>query len=143
MWAHADRPGYRLDDDRKIGDNFWTNVKILAWFRPSTATQMRFALFRNLTRRRLVILHRRFGTTYRSKPQGSSSPRRRWDWKVLLKRLSRITNLCCVRSQNSADLVKIVSICHSVQTDFEVQTGLGTLWAFHLWRFTSAHKLVM
>jgi hypothetical protein len=92
----------------KIGDHFWTKVKILAWFQASAAMQMRSALFRDLTRRRLVILYRRFGTTCRSKLQGSSSPRRRWDWKVLVKCRSRIIDLCCVRSQNSADLVKNV-----------------------------------
>jgi len=114
-----------------------------AWFQASPAMQMRSVLFRDLKRRWFVILYRRFGITYRSKLQGSSSPRR-WGWKVLLKRRSRITNPGCVRSQNSVDhLIFFFFLFASAQTDFEAQTGLETLWASHLWRFTSAHKLIL
>jgi hypothetical protein len=37
---------------------------------------LRFTLFWDITQRRMVILHRRFGTTYQSHLQGSRSQRR-------------------------------------------------------------------
>jgi hypothetical protein len=45
----------------------------------------------DITQRRMVILYRRFGTTYRSHLQGSKSPRRfldpwRWDGYIVPKR---------------------------------------------------------
>jgi hypothetical protein len=49
----------------------WQNV---FWFRASAAMLMRSALFWDITRRRVVIVYRRFGTTYRSHLQGSGIP---------------------------------------------------------------------
>jgi len=70
---------------------------------------MRSALFWDLTKRRIVVSYRWYGTTYRSQLQGSSIPRKmsrllryasylsalgtffglpvpwRWDWQVVLK----------------------------------------------------------
>jgi hypothetical protein len=43
----------------------------VAWFQASAAMLMRSAFFCDITRRRVVILYRRFGTTYRSHLQGS------------------------------------------------------------------------
>jgi hypothetical protein len=43
-------------------------------FKASAAMLMRSALFWDITRRRVVIVYRRFGTTYRSHLQGSGSP---------------------------------------------------------------------
>jgi hypothetical protein len=38
---------------------------------------MRYALFWDITQRRVVILYRRFGTSYRSRLQGSKSQRKK------------------------------------------------------------------
>jgi hypothetical protein len=43
------------------------------WFQASAAMLMRFALFWGITQRRVLILYRRFGTTYRSRLQRSRS----------------------------------------------------------------------
>jgi hypothetical protein len=43
------------------------------WFHASTAMLMRSALFWDIMQHRVVILYRRFGTTYRSHLQGSRS----------------------------------------------------------------------
>jgi hypothetical protein len=43
---------------------------------PSVSSILRSALFRGITQRRVVILYRRFGTTYLSHLRGSRSPRR-------------------------------------------------------------------
>jgi hypothetical protein len=47
------------------------------WFQASAAMLMRSTLFWDVTRRRVVILYRRFGTMYQSHLQGSGSPRRK------------------------------------------------------------------
>jgi len=41
---------------------------------------MRYALFWDITQRRVVITCRHFGTTYRSHLQGSKYYPWRWDW---------------------------------------------------------------
>jgi hypothetical protein len=51
-----------------------TNINTNPWLRASLAMLMRTALFWGVTQRRVVILCRRFGTTYRSHLQGSISP---------------------------------------------------------------------
>jgi hypothetical protein len=48
----------------------------LLWFEASAAMLIRSALFWGIRQHRMVILCRRFGTTYRSHLQGSRSPRR-------------------------------------------------------------------
>jgi hypothetical protein len=48
---------------------FWTNDL-------EKKKTKRYALFAEFTLRRMVVSYRRFGTTYRSNFQGSSSPRR-------------------------------------------------------------------
>jgi hypothetical protein len=84
---------------------------------------MRSALFWGITQRRMVILYRRFGTTYRSYLQGSRNPKRvvsstlptllelldpwRWSRYVVPKRRQRITIRRCVIPQKSADLKDI------------------------------------
>jgi hypothetical protein len=45
-------------------------------------TTVKSALLWDLTRRRLVVCYRCFGTTYRSDPQGSSIPRAAWPSKM-------------------------------------------------------------
>jgi hypothetical protein len=47
------------------------------WFQACAAMHMNFALFWDITQRWVVVLYRRFGTTYRSNLQGSRSPRRK------------------------------------------------------------------
>jgi hypothetical protein len=54
------------------------------WFQASAAMLMRSALFWGITQRRVVILYRRFGTTYRSR-LGLLDPWR-WDRCVVPKR---------------------------------------------------------
>jgi hypothetical protein len=49
---------------------FWKSV-CDPWFQASAAMMMRSALFWGVTQGRVVILYRRFGTTYRSRLQGS------------------------------------------------------------------------
>jgi hypothetical protein len=44
---------------------------ISIWFQASAAMLMKSAVFWGITRRREVIIYRRFGTTYRSHPHGS------------------------------------------------------------------------
>jgi hypothetical protein len=44
------------------------------WFQASAAMLMRSALFWDITRRRVVIVHRRFGTTHESHLQRSRAP---------------------------------------------------------------------
>jgi hypothetical protein len=46
------------------------------WFQASAMMLMRYALFWVITRRQMVMLDRRFGTTYRSHLQGSTSPKK-------------------------------------------------------------------
>ena len=52
-------------------------VKPNTWFQASAAMLLRSALFWDITQRRVIILYRRFGTTYRSHLKGSRSPK----WK--------------------------------------------------------------
>jgi hypothetical protein len=61
------------------------------WFQASAAILMKSALFWNITRGRVVILYRRFGTTYRSHLQGSISPRRqeRTSWPLKMGPMQR------------------------------------------------------
>jgi hypothetical protein len=66
-----------------------------AWLQAAVAMLMRSAPFWGIVQRRVVILYRRFGTTYWSRLQGSS-PRRlldswRWDWQLVPKRRYRTT----------------------------------------------------
>jgi len=72
---------------------------------------MASALFCDITRPRVVIPYRRFGTTSRSNHQESSSFRGlwRWDWKVVPKRSYGITTVHCVMSQKIADLMYIAA----------------------------------
>jgi hypothetical protein len=57
--------------------NLWrSKLSGYMWLRASAAMLMRSALFCGITQRRVVILYRRFGTTYRSHLQASRSPRR-------------------------------------------------------------------
>jgi hypothetical protein len=70
----------------------------------SARRRLRCALFWDITQRRVVILYRRFGTTYRSQLQGLLDPRR-WDIYVVPKRRYRITNLRCVIYQKIVDLI--------------------------------------
>jgi hypothetical protein len=54
-----------------------TSKKLLhayAWTQASAAVSMRSSLFWDIAQHRLVVTYRRFGATYRSHPQGSSSP---------------------------------------------------------------------
>jgi hypothetical protein len=46
------------------------------WLQASAAMLLNTALFSGITQRRVVIIYRRFGTTYPSHLQGSRSPRR-------------------------------------------------------------------
>ena len=45
-------------------------VQLLAWLQASAAKHLRTALFCVITHRVVIISYRRFGTTYRSHPQG-------------------------------------------------------------------------
>jgi hypothetical protein len=49
------------------------NIPFFAWFQASAAMLMRSAPFCDTTQRWVVVLYRRFGTTYRSHLQGSRS----------------------------------------------------------------------
>jgi hypothetical protein len=55
-------------------------------FKASATTLVRYARFWDITKRRVVILYRRFETTYRSRLQGSRSLPWRWDRYVVPKR---------------------------------------------------------
>jgi hypothetical protein len=52
-----------------------------------TSPIIRYALFWDITQRRVAIRYRSFGTTYRSHQQGSRSARRRWDQLVVPQRI--------------------------------------------------------
>jgi hypothetical protein len=71
------------------------------WFQASAAMFMRSAFFWGITQRRVVILYRRFGTTYRSHFEGSRSPR----WTDRLSRNFNITTRRSVIPQKSADFL--------------------------------------
>jgi hypothetical protein len=58
--------GFPLNVFKLIGD-----VGRFPWFQASAAILMRSALFWDVTRRRVVIVYRRLGTTYRSHHHGS------------------------------------------------------------------------
>jgi hypothetical protein len=75
-------------------------------FLASAAILKRSALFWGVTQRVMVILYRRFGTTYLSHLQGSRflDPWR-WDRYVFPKRRCRFIIRCCVIPQKSADIL--------------------------------------
>jgi hypothetical protein len=66
---------------------------------------MRSSLFWDVTQSRLVVSYQRFGTTYRSYLQGSSSQRPLKDGTNTLSRHVVTTNLRCVTSQKSEDVI--------------------------------------
>jgi hypothetical protein len=86
------------------------------WFQASAAMLMKSAVFWSITRHRVVIVYRHFGTTYRSHHHGSKFrvvffPTRtldlwRWDRYVVPKRRLTITTRCRVIPQKTADLIK-------------------------------------
>ena len=59
-----------------------------------TNSNIRYALSGDFTRRKIVVPHRRFGTTHRSHLQGRDNPR-------------RTTILGCIKSQKQADFTSI------------------------------------
>jgi hypothetical protein len=69
---------------------------------------MRSALFWDITRRRLVIVYRRFETTYRSQLHGTLDPWR-WDRYVVPKRRYKINTRRRVIFQKSADVINIAA----------------------------------
>ena len=52
------------------------------WFEASAAIWVRYALFGDFVQRKIVVSYRRFGTTYRSPLQGSSSSLTIWPLKI-------------------------------------------------------------
>ena len=92
------------------------SVYYIARCQASAATHMRSALFWDIMQRLVVIMYRRFGTTYGSDLQGLS-PRRlfrpcRWDRYVVPKRRYRINIPRCVISQKSAEVKVKVKLSH-------------------------------
>jgi hypothetical protein len=73
------------------------------WFKNNNSYKIRSALFWDITRRHVVTVYRRFGTTYRSLDPW------RWDQYVVPKRRWTITTRRCVIPQNSADLINIAA----------------------------------
>ena len=65
------------------------------WFEASAAMLIRSALFWDITQRRLVILYRRFGTTYRSVPSSSIKKSKKkgllhpWTWDTLSRNVGK------------------------------------------------------
>ena len=97
-------------------ESLW-ETKEDAWFQASPAMSIRSALFWDFMQHRMVILYRRFGTTYRSHLQGSGNPRgilaffffyylevEDVDRYVVPKRRIGITILRCVKYQKRADI---------------------------------------
>jgi hypothetical protein len=64
----------------------WRNILVVPWFQASAAMLMKYVVFWVITRRRVVIIYRRFGTTYRSHLHGSRCDPWRWDRYVVPKR---------------------------------------------------------
>ena len=69
------------------------------WFQASAVMWIKSAFFCDFTRRKLVVIYRRFGTTYRSHLQGSSSsfgplkfeaPRFQENWHMKVEMLSAV-----------------------------------------------------
>jgi hypothetical protein len=61
-----------------FGDSISLHVfNLTLWFKASAVTLMKSGLLWDITQRRVIILYRRFGTTYPSRLQGSRSPRSR------------------------------------------------------------------
>ena len=83
--------------------------KYHAWFQASASVQIRFALFWDVTQRRVVIPCRRFGTACRSHLQGSWG---RWGRQAVPKRRYGVTNMRCVRFRIA--LLSLASGSHSV-----------------------------
>ena len=76
----------------------------LIWYL-TTSYHMRLALFWDSSQRRMVVSYPRFRTTFRSRLQGSSSPRRRWDQYVVPKRRYETAILRHIKSQKNTDLI--------------------------------------
>jgi len=77
---------------------------------------MKFSLFWDVIQHRLVVSFWRFGTTYRSQLQASSSPRRitglhdptRWDQYIVPKRQYLTINIRCITFHKSEDITYIM-----------------------------------
>jgi hypothetical protein len=88
------------------------------WFQASTAMYMRSALFWDVTERRVVVMYRRFGTSYWSRNPRSTKHLLglfdpwRWDRYVVPKRRYITTTQRCVISQKSADLSSLKLFTH-------------------------------
>jgi hypothetical protein len=98
---------------------------------------LRLALFCDITQRRMAILYRRFGTTYRSHFQGSRSSRRkrllgpwRWDRYVVLKRRYRIIIRGCVTPQKSANFISIAAQAWNRGYMTHILCPNGIYWLF-------------
>jgi hypothetical protein len=78
MWWRRTRRRRRKGRTRNL--YFYNGqIKDYPWFQASAAMPMRLRSFwhRPTAQRRVLILYRRFGTTYRSHIQGSRNPRRK------------------------------------------------------------------
>ena len=102
---------------------------------------LRCALLWDFTQQRTVVLHLHFRTTYRCHLQGSSSTRLldplRWDPYVVPEHQYETTVLCCIKSQNSADLSgTVVEACNNALYYFlqstQLYSTLTTHWQ-HYW----------
>jgi hypothetical protein len=75
------------------------------WFQVSAAMLMTSALFWDITQRRMIILYRRFGTTYRSHLPRSKSPRtqeKKTSWPLMMGRIRCPENVGKLLSLDSA-----------------------------------------